>query len=99
MKSQVVMGARISGCLCSLIWKNKYLSPEGKVRIYKTCVRPVITYGAESRADTTLAKQLLRTTEMRIIRTIRGKTIRDKILVTPLAVSINRNMFSMILII
>ena len=61
------------------IFIYKYLSPEGKVRIYKTFVRPVITYGAESRADTTLTKQLLRTTEMRIIRTIHGKTIRDKI--------------------
>ena len=79
VKSQVVKGARIPGCLYSLIWKNKYLSPEGKVRIYKTCVRPVITYGAESRADTTLTKQLLRTTEMRIIRTIHSKIIRDKI--------------------
>ena len=76
VKSQVVKGARISGCL---IWKNKYLSPEGKVWIYKICVRPVTTYGAESRADTTFTKQLLRTTEMRIIRTIHGKTIRDKI--------------------
>ena len=54
-------------------------SPEGKVRIFKTCVRPVITYGAESRADTTLTKQRLRTTEVRIIRTIHGKTIRVKI--------------------
>ena len=79
VKSHVVKGARISGCLYSLIWKNKYLSPEGKVWIYKTCVRPVITYGAESRADTTLTKQLLKTIEMRIIRTIHGKTIRDKI--------------------
>lgn len=79
VKSQVVKGARISGCLYSLIWRNKYLSPEGKLRIYKTSVRPVITYGAESRADTTLTKQLLRTTEMRIIRTIHGKTIRDRV--------------------
>ena len=39
VKSQVVKGERISGCLYSLIWKNKWLSPEGKVRIYKTCVR------------------------------------------------------------
>ena len=79
VKSKVAKGARISGCLYNLIWKNKYLSPEGKIRINKSCVRPLITYGAETRADSTLTKQLLRTTEMRIIRTIHVKTIRDKI--------------------
>ena len=79
MKSQVVKGARISGCLYNLIRKNKFISPESKTRIYKSWNRPVITYGAEARADTVHTQQLLRTTEMRIVRTIHGETLRDRI--------------------
>ena len=54
------------------------MSPVSKTRIYKSCIRPVIAYGAEARVDTVLT-QLLRTTEMRIVRTIHGKTLRDRI--------------------
>jgi hypothetical protein len=70
--------ARISGCLYNLIWVNKYMSKESKIRIYKTKVRPVLTYASENRAETTYTQQLLRTTEMKTIRAICGKTLRDK---------------------
>ena len=40
--------ARISGCLYNLIWDNRYMSTDSKVRIYKTNVRPVLTYAAET---------------------------------------------------
>ena len=62
-----------------LVWKNKYMSANSKVRIYKICVRPVMTNAAESRASTITTQQLLWTTEMRIIRAIHGKTLRDRI--------------------
>jgi hypothetical protein len=39
----------------------------------------VLTYASETRAETTYTLQLLRTTEMKIIREICGKMIRDKI--------------------
>jgi hypothetical protein len=39
----------------------------------------VLTYVSETRAETTYTQQLLRTTEMKIIRAIHGKTLRDKI--------------------
>ena len=52
---------------------------EAKTRIYKTTVRPVLTYKAETRAETTPTQQILRTTEMKIIRAIHGETLRDKI--------------------
>jgi hypothetical protein len=39
----------------------------------------VLTYASETRAETTYTEQLLRTTEMKIIRAIHGKTVRDKI--------------------
>jgi hypothetical protein len=71
--------ARISGCLYNLIWINKYMSTECKARIYKTSVRPVLTYASETRAETAYSQQLLRTTEMKTIRAIQGKTLRDKI--------------------
>ena len=38
-------------------------------------MRPVLTYASE----TTYSQQLLRTTEMKIIRAIHGKKLRDKI--------------------
>ena len=55
------------------------MSADSKIRIYKTCVGPIITYGVESRADTTVTKLLLRMTEMRIVRAIHSKTLHDKI--------------------
>ena len=55
------------------------MSTECKVRIYKTNVRPVLTYTSETRAETAYTQQLLRTTEMKTIRAINGKTLRDKI--------------------
>jgi hypothetical protein len=38
----------------------------------------VLTYASETRAETAYTQQLLRTTEMRTIRAIHGKTLRDK---------------------
>jgi len=70
---------RISGYLYNIIWSNKYMSTECKARIYKTNVRPVLTYASETRAETACTQQLLRTTEMKTIRAIDGKTLRDKI--------------------
>ena len=49
------------------------------IRIYKTNVRPVLTYASETRAGSANTQQLLRTTEMKTIREIHGKTLRDKI--------------------
>ena len=45
----------------------------------KNNVCPVLTYASETRAETTYTQQLLRTTEMKIIGAIQGKTLRDKI--------------------
>mgnify|MGYP006948248671 FL=1 len=48
------------------------------VRLYKTCVRPVMTYAIETRAETAATKKLLRTTEMKTLRSIAGYTLRDR---------------------
>lgn len=55
------------------------MSIESKTRIYKTCVRPVLTYAAETRAATSRTKQTMKTTEMRALRSIIRVTLRDKI--------------------
>ena len=59
VRIQAKKAARISGCLYNLIWLNKYMSTECKVRIYKTNVRPVLTYASETRAETAYTQQLL----------------------------------------
>ena len=79
VRKQTMKGARISGYLRDIIWKNKHLSQESKVKIYRTIVRPVMTYAADTRAETSKTKQLLRTTEMNTLRTITGRTRRDRV--------------------
>jgi len=79
VRSQANNASRISGYLRDTIWNNKYMSTNSKVRIYKTCIRPILTYAAETRAETAKTKRLARTTEMRTLRNIRGVTLRDRI--------------------
>ena len=57
--SQAMKAARISGRLYNTIWRNKYMSTDCTVRIYKTNVRPVLTYASETRAETAYTQQLL----------------------------------------
>lgn len=78
VRKQANKAAAISGHLKYPIWKNKHLSTECKSRIYKTCIRPVMTYGAETRAETSVTKRILRTTEMKTLRMITGYTLRDR---------------------
>lgn len=79
VREQTNRASKISGCLNDFIWKNKYLRTNTKVRIYKTVVRPVMTYAAETRADTTKTRQLLEKTEMSTLRRIVGKTRMDRV--------------------
>jgi len=79
VKEQVNKASRIAGYLRNFVWKNNYMNRETKIRIYKTCIRPIMTYAAETRADTRRTKAILRTTEMRILRTIVGCTVRDRV--------------------
>ncbi|XP_055378925.1 uncharacterized protein LOC129610383 [Condylostylus longicornis] len=79
MSKQTNKASLISGCLRQVVWRNKYMSQEAKVKIYKTCVRPISTYALECRADTSITKQKLRATEMKTLRKICDKTLRDQI--------------------
>lgn len=50
-KEQSIKANRIAGCLNHSIWQNQYLRKDTKVRIYKAVIRPVLSYAAETRAD------------------------------------------------
>ncbi|XP_050457558.1 uncharacterized protein LOC126854663 [Cataglyphis hispanica] len=79
VQGQIDKAARISGYLKEIIWRNKHMKREAKVKIYKTCVRPIMTYAAETRADIRKTKSMVRTTEMRTLRAIAGYTLRDRV--------------------
>lgn len=64
-----VIRAFLSGCLNDKVWQNKYLSLQPKVKIYRTVVKPVLTYSADSRADTSKTEQILVTVEIHTLRT------------------------------
>lgn len=51
------------------IWSNKHVNLESKVRIYKACVRPLLTYAAETRAKTSNTR-MMRTTDLKVLRII-----------------------------
>ncbi|XP_045463721.1 uncharacterized protein LOC123673284 [Harmonia axyridis] len=44
-----------------------------------TSIRSILTYAAETRSETAETKRKMRTTEMKVLRTIRGITLRDRI--------------------
>lgn len=50
-----------------IVWRNKYLLTERKVKIYKCCVGNVRTYGIKTRIDIIKIKSLLRITKMKIL--------------------------------
>jgi len=51
------------------------MQKDSKVRIYKTCIRPIMTYGIE----TNKTKRMLRAAEIKTRRTIMGKTRIDQV--------------------
>jgi len=65
----------IAGYLRDIIRKNRSMSPKSKMKIYKICAR--LTYAAETRLKTSRTKRILRTTEMKKLRTIRGVIRRE----------------------
>lgn len=79
VQEQITKANRISGCLNGTIWYNQFLQKETKVRIYKSVVRPIMTYTAETRPETAKTKKLLEVTEMKTLRKIINKTRRDRV--------------------
>jgi hypothetical protein len=76
---QLMKANRITGCLDDCVWRNKYLNKETKVRIYKSVVRPIMTYVCETRPDSMKIKGQTQVAEIKVLRKIIGKTRRDRI--------------------
>ena len=78
VREQTTRATKIAGCLNATIWRNKNIGIEAKSRIYKTAIRPIMTYTAETRPETAKTKRLLETTEIKVLRGIAGKTLLDR---------------------
>jgi hypothetical protein len=55
--------------------KSKIISRRSKLQIYKTLIRPVVTYGAETWTLTTAEENVLRRFERRVLRKIYGPVV------------------------
>ena len=67
-------------------WRNlsgvisdKKMPRKSKMKLYMTVIRPVLLYGAECWTVGKKAEQILKKTEMRMLRTIKGVTLRDTV--------------------
>jgi hypothetical protein len=65
------------GYLNNAIWNNKNLRQEPKFSIYKSSVRPLMIYAAETGPDNSKRKQVMKTTETRTLRKMVAKTRFD----------------------
>lgn len=57
IQRQAYKSVQVAGCLNATIWHNKYMSREGKVRTYKSMVRPVLIYVIETCAEIKIIEQ------------------------------------------
>ena len=61
------------------VFFDKKMPRRLKIKLYLTVIRPVLLYGAECWTVTKKEEQILETTEMRMLRRIKGVTRRDKV--------------------
>lgn len=79
VKTQAHKALQNAAALNSMVFCNNYMSTSAKVRIYKTCIRPILTYAAECRTDTARTTSISNAAEMLVLRRILKKTRRDRI--------------------
>lgn len=81
--SQVAIRARVSAAWnkwreLSGVINDKKIPRKLKVKLYNTVIRPVLLYGAEVWTMGRKEEKILETTEMRMLRRIKGVTLRDR---------------------
>ena len=63
------------------LFKLNILSKKTKIKLYKTLIRPIVAYGAETWTIKTADEQHLRVFERKIIRRIYGPVFIDEYLI------------------
>jgi hypothetical protein len=72
VKERIQVGNRAYFANLSTL-KSKIISRAGKIQVYKTVIRPIATYGAETWTLTVTEENAMRMSERKIIRTSDGK--------------------------
>ena len=68
VRDQAARVTRAAAHLNDAISCNKHIRIEAKTRIYKTVIRTILTYAAETRSESSKLKRLLKATDMKIVR-------------------------------
>jgi hypothetical protein len=76
IQRRILAGSRTYFAAISL-FRNRLLSRATKIRLYKTLIRPVVTYGAETWTMTKKEEQSLLIFERKIFRRIYGPKYED----------------------
>ena len=58
---------------------DKNMPRKLKIKLYMTAIRPVLLYGAECWTARKKEEQIIENTEMRMLRRIKGVTLRDRV--------------------
>ena len=77
LKGRIGRFSQNVGMLYPLL-KEKGIPTEVKILIYKTILRPILLYGSECWAMNTMQKSRIEAAEMRVLRLIRGVSLRDR---------------------
>jgi hypothetical protein len=73
IKSKIAVGNKCYYALRTIL-KRRSISQSIKILLYKTIIRPVVTYGAETWTVTCKMEKMLMTWERKILRKIYGPT-------------------------
>ena len=81
--SEEAVRARVSAALdkwrdISGVISDKNMPRKLKIKLYMTVIRPVLLYGAECWTVRKKEKQIIEKTEMRMLRRIKGVTLRER---------------------
>ena len=82
--SEEAVRARVSAAWAkwrdlSGVISDKKMPRKLKIKLYMTVIRPVLLYGAECWTVRKKEEQIIKKTEMRMLRRIKGVTLRDRV--------------------